>query len=104
MSHTCHTGHPIRTDQHEQPVTPPQVPCHACHTPPEGDRPLPERPSDTPTMLTVPEAMAELRISRWTLYNLIRSRQLDTVTIGRRRLIPRQALNNYINRLIQEVA
>lgn len=103
MSHTRHTRHAMLPDQQKRRMTPPLVPCHTCHTP-KGDHPLPDRHSDGPTLLTVPEAMAELRISRWMLYNLIRTGRLDTVTIGRRRLIPRQALSDYVNRLMQEVA
>ncbi|RNL84314.1 helix-turn-helix domain-containing protein [Halostreptopolyspora alba] len=43
-------------------------------------------------VLTVDEAAARLRVSRWTLYNLIRSGQLRTIKIGRRRLVPAAAL------------
>ncbi|WP_329095144.1 helix-turn-helix domain-containing protein [Actinomadura citrea] len=39
----------------------------------------------TDLVLTVDEAAERLRVSRWTLYNLIRSNQLRTVKIGRRR-------------------
>lgn len=56
-----------------------------------------------PELLTVPEAMQVLRLSRWKLYELIRSGELTTVTIGRRRLVPRQALDDYVQRLMQEV-
>src|SRR5258706_16380100 len=45
-------------------------------------------PVDTSTLLTVPEAAARLRVSKWMLYNLIRARQLRSVKIGARRLIP----------------
>ncbi|MFF5265428.1 helix-turn-helix domain-containing protein [Actinomadura viridis] len=43
-------------------------------------------------VLTVDEAAERLRVSRWTLYNLIRSNQLRTIKIGRRRLVPVNAL------------
>jgi excisionase family DNA binding protein len=55
--------------------------------------------SVTPILLTVTEACVVLRVSRWSLYQLIRSRQLATVQIGRRRLIPRVALQALIKRL-----
>jgi excisionase family DNA binding protein len=44
---------------------------------------------DAPTeyLLTVQEAADRLRVSRWSVYNLIRSNQLRTIKIGRRRLI-----------------
>jgi excisionase family DNA binding protein len=53
----------------------------------------------TPVVLTVPEACAMLRISRWTLYELIRSRQLETVKIGSRRVIPVAAIRAFIDRV-----
>ena len=58
-----------------------------------------------PRLLTVPEAMNQLQVSRWTLYNLIRSGQLASVTIGRCRRIPATALDTFIaQRLEQEAA
>ncbi|MGH3343690.1 MAG: helix-turn-helix domain-containing protein [Carbonactinosporaceae bacterium] len=54
-------------------------------------------------LLTVPEAMHRLRLSRWMVYNLIRSGELESVTIGRCRRIPDTAINDYITRLRQEV-
>lgn len=53
----------------------------------------------TDLVLTVDEAAARLRVSRWTLYNLIRSRQLRTVKIGRRRLVPVSALTECLDAL-----
>src|SRR5438874_2515443 len=46
-----------------------------------------------PVVLTVAEACAVLRISKWTLYELIRSRKLRTVKIGARRVIPISAVH-----------
>jgi excisionase family DNA binding protein len=45
-----------------------------------------------PGLLTVDEAAEYLRVSRWTVYNLIRSNQLRTIKIGRRRLVTLTAL------------
>lgn len=53
-------------------------------------------------LLTVPEAARMLRISRWGLYRLIHSRQLTTIKIGARRLIPRKAVVSLIDRLAGE--
>lgn len=50
-------------------------------------------------LLTVDEAAIQLRVSRWTLYNLIRSGRLRTVKIGRRRLVPVAALAECIDTL-----
>jgi excisionase family DNA binding protein len=59
---------------------------------------------DTTHLLTVPEAAARLRISKWMLYNLIRSRKLRTVKIGDRRLVPVAALRDFLAALEDEAA
>ncbi|MGW2161968.1 helix-turn-helix domain-containing protein [Nonomuraea sp. NPDC001699] len=57
----------------------------------------------TPELLTAPQAMATLQVSRWTLYNLIRSGELGSVIVGVRcRRIPQAALNDYVTRLCEE--
>jgi excisionase family DNA binding protein len=58
----------------------------------------------TPDVLTVDEAAERLRVSRWTLYNLIRSNQLRTVKIGRRRLVPASAITECLNDLMEVAA
>jgi excisionase family DNA binding protein len=58
---------------------------------------------DTTELLTVPEAADRLRVSKWMLYNLIRSRQLRSVKIGDRRLVPVTALRKFL-RDLEEVA
>ncbi|TYB49330.1 helix-turn-helix domain-containing protein [Actinomadura chibensis] len=55
-------------------------------------------------VLTVDEAADRLRVSRWTLYNLIRSNQLRTLKIGRRRLVPVDAIAELLNELMEDVA
>ncbi|WP_026412828.1 helix-turn-helix domain-containing protein [Actinomadura oligospora] len=57
----------------------------------------------TELVLTVDEAAERLRVSRWTVYNLIRSNQLRTVKIGRRRLVPVSSLVECLD-LLSEVA
>ena len=54
-------------------------------------------------LLTVAEACTELRVSKWTLYQYIRSRQLASVKLRSRRLIPRSAIRDLIERLKIEV-
>jgi excisionase family DNA binding protein len=51
------------------------------------------------TLFTIDEAAARLRVSRWSLYNLIRSGQLHTIKIGRRRLVPSDALTECLEHL-----
>jgi excisionase family DNA binding protein len=58
-------------------------------------------PSD---MLNVTEACAYLRISRWTLYRLIHGKQLTTVKVGRRRLVPMRSIQKLVSRLEAEDA
>ncbi|SIN36689.1 helix-turn-helix domain-containing protein [Micromonospora cremea] len=59
---------------------------------------------DTSELLTVPEAAARLRISKWMLYNLIRSRRLRSVKIGDRRLIPVAAPRAFLAALEEDAA
>lgn len=57
-----------------------------------------------PLLLTVPDVMARLRLSRNTVYRLIRTRQLHSVTIGRARRIPIDALTSYLHQLTRDQA
>jgi excisionase family DNA binding protein len=50
-----------------------------------------------PNLLTVSEAAEQLRISRWTMYQLIRTNELKTLTIASRRFIASDDLASYIN-------
>lgn len=52
----------------------------------------------TPGLLTVDQVAARLQVSRWTVYNLIRSRELASMTIGRCRRVAETALHDYIAR------
>jgi DNA binding domain, excisionase family len=61
-------------------------------------------PDNPDGLLTVTEACAELRVSRWTLYQLIRSGQLPSIKLRSRRVIPRQAIRELIQRLTAEEA
>lgn len=55
-----------------------------------------------PLLLTVDQVAARLQVSRWTVYNLIRSRELASMTIGRCRRVSEIALLEYIARHTQE--
>ncbi|MER6353757.1 helix-turn-helix domain-containing protein [Streptomyces sp. NPDC001634] len=47
-------------------------------------------------LLTVADVMARLKVGRSTVYDLIRTRRLPSVTIGRCRRIPASALGDFI--------
>ncbi|MEV0138446.1 helix-turn-helix domain-containing protein [Streptomyces globisporus] len=55
-------------------------------------------------LLTVPEVMARLKLGRSTVYDLIRSRRLTSITIGRARRIPADAVRDFIVNEIEEAA
>ena len=54
--------------------------------------------------LTVAEVAEQLRISRWKVYELIRSRELASFLVGRCRRIPASAVAQLVDRLLDEVA
>ena len=53
---------------------------------------------------TVEEAAQVLKISRWKVFDLIRTNQLRSVKIGGLRRIPQIAIDEYIIRLMEEAA
>lgn len=57
-----------------------------------------------PQALTVPEVMTALRLSRFKVYDLIRSGELPSFTIGRARRIPADALRAFIDDQLKEAA
>ncbi|WP_037601807.1 helix-turn-helix domain-containing protein [Streptacidiphilus rugosus] len=50
----------------------------------------------TPEALTVPEVMAALRVGKSTVYDLIRSRELPSFTVGRLRRVSADSLAAYM--------
>jgi excisionase family DNA binding protein len=58
----------------------------------------------TPAVLTVKEAAKALRVSRWTVYQLIRSGRLITFKIGRSRRVLAAAVHDLIAQLSAEEA
>jgi excisionase family DNA binding protein len=53
-------------------------------------------------LYAIPEAMVLLSLSRTQIYELIRSDRLLTVTPGRRRLVPAEAISAYVALLLSE--
>jgi excisionase family DNA binding protein len=52
-----------------------------------------------PRLLSIKQATFELGISRTSLYELIAGQKLRTVKIGRRRFLPREAIDDFITKL-----
>ncbi|EGG48808.1 excisionase [Streptomyces griseoaurantiacus M045] len=55
-------------------------------------------------LLTVPEVMERLRLGRSTVYDLIRSRRLSSITVGRCRRIPAWAVRDFITNELEAAA
>lgn len=53
----------------------------------------------TSALLTVTEAAGRLGVGRTTVFGLIRSGELRSVSIGRRRLVPADAINEFVDAL-----
>ncbi|WP_021599529.1 helix-turn-helix domain-containing protein [Actinomadura welshii] len=58
----------------------------------------------TKLLLTVPEAAEALAISRSKLYELLASGAIRSVRIDGSRRVPLNALNDYVNALMEEAA
>ncbi|MDP9793714.1 excisionase family DNA binding protein [Catenuloplanes nepalensis] len=58
----------------------------------------------SPDLLTVEDVMARLQLGKHSVYDLIRTRKLASVQIGRCRHIPARALTHYLDSLIKEAA
>jgi excisionase family DNA binding protein len=56
----------------------------------------------TKLLYRVPEAVEQTGIGRSTLYELMRSGDLESVKVGRSRLIPADALEEFVARLRAE--
>ncbi|GGX15263.1 helix-turn-helix domain-containing protein [Streptomyces sp. NPDC093516] len=54
--------------------------------------------------LTVPEVMTALRLSRFKVYDLIRSKQLPSFTVGRARRVPADAVQAFMQNRLEEAA
>lgn len=54
--------------------------------------------------LMVPEVMALLRLGRSKVYDLIRTHQLDSITIGRSRRIPVVSVRAFVAGRLEEEA
>ena len=55
-----------------------------------------------PLLLSVRESCPVIGVSRSRMFELIARGELESVKIGRRRLVPREAIDTYIERLRAE--
>jgi len=53
-----------------------------------------------PMLVTVEEAAGLLRIGRTTAYELVMSGKLQSVKVGRRRLVVREGVQDYVSKLL----
>ena len=60
------------------------------------------QPDARPVLHSVPEAASALGIGRSLLYQLLAAGEIASVSIGRRRLIPADALVAYVEQLRKE--
>ena len=58
----------------------------------------------SPMLLAIPEICERTGLSRSSVYQEIRSGRLRSVTVGRRRLIPKAALEDWMESLLEESA
>ncbi|MBT2445663.1 helix-turn-helix domain-containing protein [Streptomyces sp. ISL-43] len=61
-------------------------------------------PSTSQELLTVPQVMVRLQLGRSAVYDLLRTRQLASITLGRARRIPTHALTDFIHARLDEEA
>jgi excisionase family DNA binding protein len=59
----------------------------------------PETDSDARFLLSVEEAADRLSIGRTMMYALVKAGEINTVRLGRRRLVPVGAIKAYVNQI-----
>jgi excisionase family DNA binding protein len=65
----------------------------------DRDSPVAGSPEGSSLLLTIEETAAQLRIGRTRTYELVMGGQIRSVTIGRRRLVVRADLEEFVRRL-----
>ncbi|TLG09546.1 helix-turn-helix domain-containing protein [Nocardia cyriacigeorgica] len=53
-----------------------------------------------PRLLTIPEVGAQLRLSKWSVYQLIHECKLTSVKVGARRFVPASEVDRFVAGLI----
>jgi excisionase family DNA binding protein len=62
----------------------------------------PDLTNGMPLLMTVEEAAELLRLGRTRMYELVMSGRIVSVKVGRRRLIPRKSLEEFVESLIND--
>ncbi|OLF04713.1 hypothetical protein BLA60_39520 [Actinophytocola xinjiangensis] len=73
----------------------------ASHSHEPATVPQPREPTPASVMLTVEEAAERLRIGRTTAWNLVKSGELRSVSIGRLRRVPAAEVQSYADQLMR---
>jgi excisionase family DNA binding protein len=58
--------------------------------------------TDTQLLLSVEEAADQLRLGRTRTYELVKTRKIQSVKVGRRRLVVRSSLLDFVQTLLVE--
>ncbi|MFF3873224.1 excisionase family DNA-binding protein [Streptomyces sp. NPDC001978] len=66
---------------------------------PRGATAVPETFDPPPMLLTVEETARRLRIGRTTCFRLVRAGEIESVTVGRLRRVPADAVPAYVAKL-----
>ncbi len=56
-------------------------------------------PDESTEILTVREAARLIKVTEWSIYELIRQNKISYIPIGRRRLIVKKDLLEYLNKI-----
>jgi excisionase family DNA binding protein len=68
----------------------------------DSPRPAESERDDDLDLLTVPEVLRILKISRWIFYRLVNSGKLPSINLGTRRRVRRSALREFLRRAEQD--
>ncbi|WP_033321459.1 excisionase family DNA-binding protein [Streptomyces yerevanensis] len=66
---------------------------------PRAASPVVETADPSSVLLTVEEAARRLRIGRTTCFKLVLAGEIESVTVGRLRRVPLEALRSYVTKL-----
>ena len=62
----------------------------------DNSYPLGQQQIAMPLLLTINQVAAMLNIGRTKTYEIVRSNRMKSIKVGRRRLVPREAVEKYV--------